>query len=815
MEQMKANTLSTIPLGRQGENLARQILFDVSGWESEYGPGSVELIAQRPGDETPYPVVTTRDGDSVVWSVTAADTLYPGDSGRCELRYYVGETLAKSRIWGTYVARAMDTPSETTPPEPEQGWVDQIIAVGAAAKASADAAKADADRAAALAAQAAEKAAQTAQDAETAAKAKEAAETAKRLAEDAQRAAETAKQAAEAAQSAAAQSATDAATAKQGAEAALKSAHDAAAAAAKALADIRALYQEMQTWAQGVIQDVNDAGSAAVQSVQSAGDTQVQRVTDEGTTQTANAKAQADAAAQSAAGAAKSAQEAAESAAVYDNVVADVNQLKQDLSAEQTAREEAENTLRADLTANANADAVTRRSLDALWKLNQGISYQFETDDTEAYQKTVPSGAKLASIHRIGGKTVVWNQIYKGTDGEPSAPVIKLGITVISSGYEVYLSGVMEKDVNSDVNIYFGSNLFAEAVANHKYLYRAIGGIHYGIFPFGNVLNRPAAPASYIIVTAADNGYIQHSIAPFAGKNIANGTVVDEHIHISVFDLTKMFGSGNEPTSTDDPRIAWIEQYSAVNPEYNSGELVSADVWSVVDRGLNLFDKSTAIQNKGITPIGTIGVQVNVYLSDYISCIDFTDVSINKGGGIIWYGDDGSVLGFAGGKSASIFRTYTKPSGAVKFQFDMPGQLPDDFSTVMCVAGVYTAQTIPSFTPYKKPTTYTIPAAVRSLPGYGWSAGEVCNAIERTGDGWQYVQRVGSRPYQEGDIVTDGITTYYVLDTPVVTDITDLMNGLLDAIPVEVGGTLTFENAAKLPVPSSVEYAVKLSEVNG
>ena len=138
MEQVKVNTLSTIPLGRQGENLARQILFDVSGWESEYGTGSVELSAQRPGDEAPYPVVTTRDGDSVVWSVTAADTLYPGDSGRCELRYYVGETLAKSRIWGTYVARAMDTPSETAPPEPEKGWVDQVLEAGTSAKEAAE-----------------------------------------------------------------------------------------------------------------------------------------------------------------------------------------------------------------------------------------------------------------------------------------------------------------------------------------------------------------------------------------------------------------------------------------------------------------------------------------------------------------------------------------------------------------------------------------------------------------------------------------------------------------------------------------------------
>lgn len=49
--------------------------------------------------------------------------------------------------------------------------------------------------------------------------------------------------------------------------------------------------------------------------------------------------------------------------------------------------------------------AQTDRKLDALWKLNQGISYKFEEDNTEAYQKTVPSGAKMVSIKSIGGKT--------------------------------------------------------------------------------------------------------------------------------------------------------------------------------------------------------------------------------------------------------------------------------------------------------------------------------------------------------------------------------------------------------------------------
>lgn len=334
MTIIQAKSENDLTLGRQGENLARQVVFDLSAWEAEYGPGTVELIHQRPGDTSPYPVAAVREGGTLVWTLTATDTAVAssyGSDGHCELRYYVGEVLVKSRTWMTKVIRAMSTPSETAPPEPEQGWVDQVVAVGAAAQASADAAKADADRATALAAEVSKKAAQTAKDASDAAKAKEATQTAQRLAEEAQSAAEAARTAAAAAQSATEKAATDAAGAKQDAETAQKAAQDAAAAAAKALADIRALYQEMQTWAQGVIQGVNDAGSVAVRSVQSAGDTQVQRVTDEGTTQTANAKAQANAAAQSASGAAQSAQQAAESAAVYGEVVADVTQLKQDL----------------------------------------------------------------------------------------------------------------------------------------------------------------------------------------------------------------------------------------------------------------------------------------------------------------------------------------------------------------------------------------------------------------------------------------------------------------------------------------------------
>lgn len=74
-------------------------------------------------------------------------------------------------------------------------------------------------------------------------------------------------------------------------------------------------------------------------------------------------------------------------------------------------RDEKIGLLKEDLTSKADKTSLaqTDRKLDALWKLNQGISYEFQVDEEEAYQKTIPSGAKLVSIESIGGKTIAWN----------------------------------------------------------------------------------------------------------------------------------------------------------------------------------------------------------------------------------------------------------------------------------------------------------------------------------------------------------------------------------------------------------------------
>lgn len=52
--------------------------------------------------------------------------------GKCELRYYVGETLVKSGTWPTYVWDAM-SPTGEVPEEPGFSWFDQMMDAAARA----------------------------------------------------------------------------------------------------------------------------------------------------------------------------------------------------------------------------------------------------------------------------------------------------------------------------------------------------------------------------------------------------------------------------------------------------------------------------------------------------------------------------------------------------------------------------------------------------------------------------------------------------------------------------------------------------------
>lgn len=213
--------------------------------------------------------------------------------------------------------------------------------------------------------------------------------------------------------------------------------------------------------------------------------------------------------------------------------------------------------------ADKTALVKTDRKLDALWKLNQGISYEFQTDDTEAYQKTIPTGAKVASVKSIGGKTIVWNQL--NLNKENSITRGGISFTNNKDGSWTITGTCSAPDGNStNTPIYLFSNEF---VSGHKYLLKAdkYFGENYGF-----AINGASVPLKKAII-------INYPFNPiiFVKDKV---TVDNVTMRMNIFDLTQMFGAGNEPSTP--------EKFEAMFPAdyypYNAGELMSASVNEVI-----------------------------------------------------------------------------------------------------------------------------------------------------------------------------------------------------------------------------------------
>ena len=134
---IEAPNAGVLSLGRQGENLVRRIAFKVpSDWDVSDPAASVQLVARRAEESTAYPVMLSCEGGVYYWDVTAADTGRDG-YGLCELRYLLGDVLAKSMTWITSVAESISD-DLTEPPDAAQNYLSQVMAEGAKAASAAD-----------------------------------------------------------------------------------------------------------------------------------------------------------------------------------------------------------------------------------------------------------------------------------------------------------------------------------------------------------------------------------------------------------------------------------------------------------------------------------------------------------------------------------------------------------------------------------------------------------------------------------------------------------------------------------------------------
>lgn len=408
----------------------------------------------------------------------------------------------------------------------------------------------------------------------------------------------------------------------------------------------------------------------------------------------------------------------------------------------------AENT--AEISAVKLTDKELQRRVDALYDMGQGVTHRFETDTDTAYQKAVPTGAKLMSVKKVGGRSIVFNQNFQ------PRKEINNGITATAdSDGTITLNGTTTasyinfRDVTPEQNK-IGKYAFKLLILNNP------DNIS---MKFGFLNRSNSTPAITSGSSTVIYNQTQHEISLGKATGISGfvvGTVFnDVKIKIQIFDLTVMFGSGNEPTS--------VEEFEAMFPndyyQYNAGEIVSAGTESIVEQGKNLFDKSGKENSDAYTiPMyynGRYkGLKIPCENGDYIISTKHKSGYVSGMSKSVYVFDSeirtdnnitGLIIEHLTGYGYNVDKTgiiSVKHGYIILSVFSGESTSTDRKSFFdLCDIQIEKSSTATAYAPYHR-NEYPIPEAIRALPGYGWSAGTARNYVDY--ENKQYHQCVDS-----------------------------------------------------------------------
>ena len=723
-------TLSTALLGYVGETNARPV--SVEGMEIDGADRYVLTIDY--GDGTVYEVDITGG----TWTPTA-DILRSAQTVSCQIcaKKLSGDEyilVKKSRIFRLRIGAAI---GDVAVPSPDVAMdaLDRIDAIGRQAHADMQTAVTAAETAKTAAENAEKSAATAGVSADTAGQAAKRAETAQASAET---------------------SATQADTARQGAETAraeaVKSQNSAKVSAAQASASAQQTTAD-KTITAGYAKTAKTCADSTATDKQAVQTLAEQVTTDKATVAENAAKVAED-------------RTAAETAAQTAQSIAD--SLPEDYTT--AVAKIAENT--AEISAVKLTDKELQRRVNALYDMGNGITHQFETDSGTAYAKTIPTGSKLMSVKNVGGRSIVFNQNFQ------PRKEINNGITATAdSDGTITLNGTTTasyinfRDVTPEQNK-VGKYAFKLLILNNP---DSIS------MKFGFLNRSQSTPA----ITSGSSAVIYNqtqseiSLGKATGiSGFAVGTVFnDVKIKIQIFDLTAMFGSGNEPSTVKE----FEKMFPADYYPYCAGEVVSAGVTEVAvgDTACTIPEAIRNLPGYGWSA-GTARNYVDYENKRYVQCVNSVDL--------------GTLTWTAGGgiSSQTVFIASSRKICGQKLSYNSAIA-----SNILCSKYLAKSQ------------------------NEVWSdAAPVGIATNATIDGYVYVNDTAYTDATAFKQAMQGVMLYYELETPIVTDISDLIDDdFLRNIEVEAGGSVTFKNSNgddyRIPVPSEEEYIVKLSEIGG
>lgn len=426
--------------------------------------------------------------------------------------------------------------------------------------------------------------------------------------------------------------------------------------------------------------------------------------------------------------------------------------------------------LRGECNTLAAENRKQENKISALIKLNKGQTYDILPEEGETASRTAPSGVKYVSVDKVGGKSVVWNQLFNVHETKTLD-----GLGLVSDGQTITMSG--NSGSNEWMSIIPGIGEFTGLNAkNHRYLYTVFvvensstEQINFGYLNRGFVANIPANYTGKV-------NFVCTVTKPDAGRSIGFSRLqpnTDYNVRavVSAFDLTLMFGAGNEPTA---------EQFEAMFPAesypYNLGEIISARTETIT---------------AGTETI-TTGFQE---LRSALAAHDYIDMDGEK----------------VHRKIKSVRIDGETPIYSVRID-------QDD-----CCRVVFTPESSPGIVISEEPTipTNIIADKLATITHNNYWSADAYTGIEA----YPGYASISMRLQDRTDLDTkekvsawlaeNPTTVYYEIESEELEDVT-IPEALQEWLPVEPGGTVTFRNSdesKQLAVPNAVSWVRKLDEV--
>lgn len=412
---------------------------------------------------------------------------------------------------------------------------------------------------------------------------------------------------------------------------------------------------------------------------------------------------------------------------------------------------------------------LTRR-VNALYDMGQGITHRFETDSETAYAKTVPTGAKLMSVKSVGGRSLVFNQVVNLNNFRPNYTVNGVTFTKLDNGKFVANGTATGGDA------YFSDSFIP--IKGHVYLEKSCpkGGSAetYRSYITGSGVVMDTNYGSGVI--APLNVDTRVYIVPLMVKSGA--TVNNLVVYPQIYDLTAMFGSGNEPSTVEE----FEKMFPADYYPYNAGEIVSIGVTEVAvgDTACTIPEAIRNLPGYGWSA-GTARNYVDYENKKYVQCVGNVDLgALNWTYGNLPFGWGDNQWFSASIQSIKVILTNTQLANVICKKY-----------TTRCA---YVTDGNDFF-------------RVDKSIGQHQGAARVTVLDTAYTDATTFKQAMS------------GVMLYYELEKPIVTDISSLIpDDFLRNIEVEAGGSVTFKGGNddyRIPVPNEEEYIVKLSEVGG